>query len=246
MANKLRRMCVCYGGMKKNKNLFISRELSPDSIFLQLLTNRGYEVSGQSLIAFEQAGFTAYPSTDWIFFYSARAAAYFSSGLESLGLPWPAQTKIAAMGTGTARWLQLNQRQVDFIGNGRPRTVASNFSALAKQQSVLFPRAKNSKQSIQRLLDLHIEALDLIVYHNEPQSDFSISPANILVFTSPMNAKTYIQKYPITKDQAIISIGTSTTQALSELGYPLAIEAKEASEKGLAEAVLGLGKTKPD
>lgn len=240
MANKLRRMCVCYGGMKKNKSLFISRELSSDSLFLELLKDRGYQIAGQSLIAFEQAEFRAYPSTDWIFFYSARAASYFSSGLETLGLPWPSPTKLAAMGTGTARWLQLNKRQVDFIGNGRPPTVAANFAALARQERVLFPRAKNSKQSIQRLLDLQIEAIDLIVYHNEPKSDFSISPANILVFTSPLNAKTYIRKYPISKNQAIISIGTSTTQALSELGYSLTMEAKEASEKGLAEAVLAL------
>lgn len=236
-------MCVCYGGMKKNKSLFISRELKPESILLQLLQAKGYQVFGQSLIAFEPIEFSTYPNTDWIFFYSARAAKYFSFGLEKLALPWPSVAKIAAMGGGTARWLQEQERRVDFIGNGRPAVVAAHFAPLAQRQTVLFPRARNSKQSIQRLLPPQIETSDLILYRNEPKSQFSIPPVNILVFTSPMNAKTYFQKYSILTGQQLISIGASTSQALAELGYPEVVEAQEPSEKGLAQAVFRLAET---
>lgn len=236
-------MYVCYGGMKKNKSLFISRELSPKSVFLQLLQAKGYQVSGQSLIAFEPMDFSTYPTTDWIFFYSARAAEYFSFGLEKSGLSWPSATKIAAIGGGTARGLQAQGWRVDFIGNGHPAAVAAHFAPLIQGQTVLFPRAKNSKQSIQRLLPPQLETLDLIVYRNEPKSQFSIPPADILVFTSPMNAKTYFQKYAMAKGQQLISIGASTSQALVELGHPQVIEAKEPSEKGLAHAVFRLAET---
>ncbi len=240
MANKWHKMCVCYGGMKKNKSLFISRDLSPGSIFLQLLQAKRYQVFGQSLIAFEPIPFSTYPHTDWIFFYSARGAEYFRVGLEELAVSWPSATKIAAMGGGTARWLQEQERRVDFIGNGRPAAVATHFAPLAQRQTVLFPRAKNSKQSIQRLLPPQIETLDLIVYRNEPKAQFSIPSVNILVFTSPMNAKTYFQKYSISSGQQLISIGASTSQALVELGYSEVIEAPEPSEKGLAQAVFKL------
>lgn len=233
-------MCVCYGGMKKNKSLFISREVNSGSLFLQLLQAKGYQVLGQSLIAFEPIDFSTYPNTDWIFFYSARAAKYFSSGLEKLALPWPSTAKVAAMGGGTARWLQTQERRVDFIGNGHPAAVAAHFAPLVQEQTVLFPRAQNSRQSIQRLLPPQIDTFDLMVYRNEPKSQFSIPPVNILVFTSPMNAKTYFQKYTISKDQQLISIGRSTSQALAELGHPQATQAQEASERGLAEAVLRL------
>ena len=238
-------MCVCYGGMKKNKSLFISRDVKPESVFLQLLHAKGYQVSGQSLIAFEPIDFSAYPATDWIFFYSARAAEYFSLGLEKLAHSWPSAAKVAAMGRGTARWLQAQERQVDFIGSGHPAAVVAHFAPLIQGQTVLFPRAKNSKQSIQRLLPPQLETLDLVVYQNEPKAQFSIPPVDILVFTSPMNAKTYFQKYAIAKDQQLISIGASTSQALVELGHPQVIEAQEPSEKGLAQAVFRLAQTGP-
>ena len=52
----------------KNKNVWISRKLHKDSIFSKLLTNKGHNVTGQSLIEKEVIKINQLPKCDWIFF----------------------------------------------------------------------------------------------------------------------------------------------------------------------------------
>lgn len=242
MASKSPKMFMCYGGMKKNKTrVFISRTLDQDSPFLQLLQNQNYEVIGQSLIAFEGVSFSQWPDCDWLFFYSANAAYFFDLGLQALGQPWPGKQKLAAMGQGTAKWLLDHHHPVDFVGMGKPADTAKAFLQVAKGQRVLFPRARFSKRSIQQLLGDQIEGIDLIVYHNAPKKELSIPLVDILVFTSPMNVQAYFQHYPKSEKQQIISIGATTTAALSTVGLSIAAEAEIATVQSLAKAVLALG-----
>ncbi|MFK7979374.1 MAG: uroporphyrinogen-III synthase [Saprospiraceae bacterium] len=222
--------------------IFISRNLPPTSSFKKELAGTAMEIIGQSLIQFSPTPFATIPVVDWIFFYSKNGVKFF---LETFRATMSLQTlaaenrpiKWAVMGKGTAEALIAHQIQPDFIGNGQPKATAQAFGKIAKGQKVLFPRAKNSKKSVQKLLDSQLEVNDLIVYKNEVKANFAIPYCGILVFTSPLNATTYFQKYPINPKQKTIAIGKTTEKTLQELGIKNSIIATKPSEKALAKAV---------
>jgi len=217
-------------------NIFISRELTADSVFLQRLQSAGFEVVGVSLVQFQAILFLHLPQADWVFFYSKQAVHFFFENLQSLPFEW--KGKIAAMGEGTAKAVVNKGYLVNFVGNGEPKATAALFLESAAKQKVLFPRASNSRQSIQKLLENQLEAFNLIVYENQPRTDFELPDCDWLVFTSPMNAQAYFQKYPAKAEQKVLAIGTTTAETLKLLGVPEVIIAKEASELTLAQAIL--------
>ena len=196
------------------KRLFISRKLEPQNDFFQTLVRMGFEVYAESLLRFEAVDFGPVPKTEWIFFYSKRAVDFFfkRAVLED---PLP---RLATMGQGTGQSLQRFGLKAQFVGNGIPEQTAHQFLQEAKGQSVLFPRAQQSRKSVQSILGQSIESVDLVVYQNLPKIIVDIPAADILVFTSPMNAKTYFENYPLLAGQKIIAMGPSTASELETLG----------------------------
>jgi len=144
------------------------------------------------------------------------------------------------MGKATAHFAKAQKLNLQFIGNGKPKATSQQFLQVAEKQSVLFPRAKRSKKSIQRLLKDKIEAHDLVVYENEIKKDWKVSECNILVFTSPLNAKAYFSKNLAKAPKKIIAIGNTTARALKKLGVENVHIAEEPSEEGLWEVVKNL------
>lgn len=222
--------------------IFISRNLTPTSPFKKELADFDMEIIGHSLIQFSPTPFETIPVVDWIFFYSKNGVKFFLETFaahmflrilaeENLQIKW------AAIGKGTAEALEKHQIQPNFVGTGHPKTTAQAFGTIANQQKVLFPRAKNSKQSIQNLLAAQLTIFDLVVYENAIKPSFTIPYCDILVFTSPLNAKAYCQKYPIQTKQKIIAIGKTTETALQKLGINNSIIAANPSEQALATAV---------
>jgi|GEM_PF-24916 len=196
------------------------------------------EIIGQSLIQFSPTLFASIPIVDWIFFYSKNGVKFFlETAKKNQLLKHKLAVKWAVMGEGTAKALLAYKIQPDFIGNGQPKATAQAFGKIAAGQKVLFPRAKNSKKSIQRLLTQQIDQVDLVVYENEIKSNLSIPFCEILTFTSPLNAQAYFQKYPINPKQKVIAIGKTTYKALKKLGLKHIILANQPSEKGMATAV---------
>ncbi len=237
-ANKWPKRCVCYGGMKKNKHIFISRDLSLQSVFRKQLLDNKCTVEGQSLVVFSRQPFSDFPETDWIFFYSVKAAAYFREGLIQLGLTWPAKPKIAAIGEGTAQWLHDRGVSLEFIGSGKPLDTCKQFLRFSTGASVLFPQASQSRKSIEKLAGNQIESIPLIVYHNRMKADFVIQPADVLTFTSPLNAQAYFKRYPDSSQKPIVAIGQTTQRALAAMGRSVTEVANAPNESSLAAAVL--------
>lgn len=216
-------------------SVFITRELNKNSIFKKELTKVGFELISQSLVTFSPTLFYSIPPTDWIFFYSKNGVKFF---FENAPISLSKNIKWAVMGKGTATALLQQNIQADFIGNGQPKATAEAFLKIAKNQQVLFPRAKNSKKSVQNLLESQLIVHDLVVYENAIKRNFSIPNCDYLVFTSPLNATAYFQKYSWQSTQKIIAIGKTTANALKALGIHQLIIANTTSEKGLTEAVL--------
>ena len=75
------------------------------------------------------------------------------------------------------------------------------------------------------------------------------SNAQVLIFTSPSNVKSYIEKNLIEFNQQVIAIGKSTGSMLEEYNITKYIIPYSPDELGLAEAALsyvGLGTQPPD
>jgi uroporphyrinogen-III synthase len=216
--------------------IFISRDLSSNSVFRQMLKNKASLID-LSLIEFKPILFDRIPSSDWLFFYSKNGIKHALSKLNILDDLAP----IAVIGQASADFLKANYNiEAQFVGTGHPRETAAQFLSVAKDQKVVFVQAKNSKQSVQNILQKQVKSIDLLVYDNCPKTDFDLPEANILVFTSPLNVAAYFSKYAYQQDQTIISIGQTTARALEKHGIDEIIIAKEPNEKALANCCLAL------
>ncbi len=216
-------------------SIFISRELGAESPFSQLFDPKEVQIHGESLVEFHLRPFNAVPDCDWCFFSSRQAVRFFFLGLKNAHLALPKSVKIGVLGEGTAQALKNQALAPDFLGNGDPDTVGRAFAIVAEGQKVLFPRAAQSRESIQKSMSGTVAVIDLVVYENLPRTDFELPHADILVFTSPLNAQAYFAKYPLQADQQVLAIGQTTADALRSIcGREVQI-AESPSELALAE-----------
>jgi len=215
--------------------VFISRELTAESAFLNVLQSAGFEVIGESLVEFQALPFSSLPASDWIFFYSKNAVKYFFEQVRKSGLKLHA--KLAVFGKGTAQALENEMQVPDFVGIGSPEQNAQYFGAMAQGQKVLFPRAAHSQLSVQTFLKDKIEVIDLIVYDNQPRTDVNLLECEWLVFTSPLNAKAYFTKYSLKAGQKIVAIGKTTARTLQQMGIADVKIAEEPNELALAQVI---------
>jgi uroporphyrinogen-III synthase len=215
--------------------IFISRELSSDSLFYSVLPTEKVQLFGESLIAFEQVKLEAIPEVDWCFFSSRNAVKFFIEGLKAAKLSLPSSIQLGTLGEGTSKALKGLGYVADFAGNGDPETVGQAFGIVASGKRVLFPRAAQSRESIQKSLANTVTILDLVVYDNVPLRDFEIPQVDILVFTSPLNAQAYFARYALLEGQKVVAIGRTTAQAIADLGISNVITAPTPTEEVLAE-----------
>lgn len=218
------------------KKIFISRDLDEGSVFKKMLTEQGFEVVENSLVEFLAVPNISVPPADWVFFYSKNAVRFFC---QAVGLRTLLTYKTAALGPGTSETLRTAGLLPDFVGDGDPSSTAEAFLNLAKGSKVLFPRASESRQSVQRILAGQIESLDLVVYENIAKRVFQVPDCQALVFTSPLNAKAYFSKYRF-REEEVIAIGQTTAACLSQLNITGYKVAEFPSEKALAELVISL------
>ncbi len=217
-----------------NKSVFISRNLSPNSPFRSQLEAAGFRVLGRSLLDFKPISFDAFPTTDWIFFYSRKAVDFFLAQMETL----PADVKIGAYGTGTSEALAAHNIFPKFIGTGVGESTLTAFLKVAKKETVLFPQARHSRQTIEKLAGDQLISFSLVVYDNLPQQQIKASASTFLVFTSPLNVSAYFDQNSLARHQRVIVIGETTAEALSDYGITDFTIARMPSEEGMAAAIL--------
>ncbi|MBV6443503.1 MAG: hypothetical protein EPGJADBJ_05274 [Saprospiraceae bacterium] len=225
---------------------FITRDLSDSSEFKKVLSAAGWQVEGRSLVELSPMPFREIPAADWVFFSSKNAVRFFFESLKSRGDSESPRdfmhTQWAALGPATAKVLAEYVGKVDFTGTGEPEGTADAFRRLPqkKELRILFPAARHSRQSVMSLLTPDFQCLHFPIYDNRPVADPPYSDADVLVFTSPMNAEAYFSKNKLEIHQRVVAIGETTAGALRELGISDIATAEEATERGLAEAVLRL------
>lgn len=216
--------------------VFISRSLEEAPEFTALLTAAGWKAEGLSLVRLSPLPESALPDCAWVFFASKNAVRFF---YETYGNP-PASAALGALGPATGEAVRQAFGRIDFVGNGDPSETAARFRPLAEGRRVLFPAARHSRRSVPEALGDAIEAVHLAVYDNEPVPDPPETRADVLVFTSPMNARAYLDRHSLQPFQRAVAIGQTTAAALRELGVKNPVIASEPSEQALAKTVLAL------
>lgn len=195
------------------KTVFISRENNQD-YFFRTLESHNYQVLSYSLLNFTSSNFTIENDFDWVFFSSKKGVDFFMSGIDKSILE---TKKIAAIGVETAQYIREQYHlKVDFIADVNNLEASITQFLKTNPQKVLLPRGKNSMESIQRFLPSEM-ILEVIVYCNEPKANIEKIGAELLIFTSPLNAKTYFSSHALDTHQQCIAIGNSTKHALEKM-----------------------------
>jgi hydroxymethylbilane synthase len=217
------------------KSIFISRKLTNDSPFISLLQIRDCTIIDESLIQITQIRYSYTPQTNWIFFTSKNAIDYFFAQKPNL----PEHVKYGVISNASEKHLLTYGINSDYIGKGvNLLNIAKEFREVLKNESVLFPQAIDSYQTIQKQLAFSNTCYNLYVYKTSIRSDFDLPYSDILIFTSPSNVISYYTKYKYDSKQLIIAIGSTTKLKLSEYNITDVLIPDSFDEKGLIELLV--------
>lgn len=217
------------------KRIFISRKLTQDSPFMEFSRINNIEIIDQSLLQITQIRFSYTPQTNWIFFTSKNAMDYFFAQEPNL----PETVKYGVISHSSANYLLRYKKTADFIGTGIDLlNIAKDFREVLQNESVLFPQAIDSYQTIQKQLAFTNTCYNLYVYKTVLKTDFEIPYSEILIFTSPSNVEAYFHKYKIDSRQMVVAMGPTTKYKLREFGVLNVFLPKSFDEKGLLDAII--------
>jgi hydroxymethylbilane synthase len=218
------------------KTVLITRELQEDSTFRRMLEQQDYVVKAVPLIEFEAVPFEEQQS-DWIFFSSRNGVRFYLDGDNMPALP----SNVGAVGPATALALQEFGITPQFVGEGADTVkIGRDFAALISDaEKVLFPGSNKSRKTVQKQLKPN-QVIDVVVYNTSEFSYNSIPSADILVFTSPSNASSYLDQTLINDGEQIVVMGTTTGNFLAESGITGYSLPWASTELALADSVLSL------
>jgi len=217
--------------------IFISRILQPDSDFRRALPPPLWEIEQAKLLELTALPFPYPPACDWIFFSSKNGVAFFFQRFETQQWSLPS-VRWACIGNATSENLQAYGVVPDFIGTGDPTSTATIFRAFAENQQVVFAGARNARETLLQNVAHYATCSQLAVYDNQVKTPVAASNADILIFTSPLNANAYFSQHPLIPDQKLIAIGASTAGCLNEWGYQDLLIPEQPSETALAALIL--------
>lgn len=217
------------------KSIFISRKLVSDSPFLTLLKKDEFNIIDQSLIQISQIRFSYTPQTDWIFFTSKNSIDYFFAQNPNV----TTRVKYGVISSASAKHLSNHKVAADFIGKGVNLVhIAREFRDVLQNDSVLFPQAIDSYQTIQKQLAFTNTCYNLYVYKTSIRIDIDVPYSDILIFTSPSNVIAYYNKYRPDPRQKVIAMGSTTRYKLNESKVSNVLIPNSFDEEGLVDVLV--------
>ncbi len=219
------------------RKIFITRNFKDGDYFPNCLGKLGYTVEGSSLIEFKEIKIKFLPRTDWIFFSSKHAVRYFFSQKPQLDKA----VKFGCVGSSTAAELRATGHRANFIGQSTDiKLVGKQFSSIVGNQSVLFPIARGSMQSIQWQMVKRDSLTNLEVYATLNRAREVSPDFDIVIFTSPSNVESYFEKNTWQPHQQAIAMGEATGKALEKVKIKKYTMPKSFDDLGLVQAVMAL------
>ena len=192
------------------KNIFISRDAHENNNLNRWLTNLGFTVESKSLIDLKKLTIKELPKSDWLFFSSKHAVEFFFMQKPEIGT-----TKIGCIGKSTSQAIRELGLRADFIGQSTDtKLVGKQFSARVGLGKVVFPIPRDSMRTIQWQFPKQQNVIDLPIYATLKVPHEVAETTDLLVFTSPSNAESYLEKNKIHPHQKIIAMGEATQKSL--------------------------------
>ncbi|HUH73925.1 MAG TPA: hydroxymethylbilane synthase [Chitinophagales bacterium] len=196
------------------KKVFISREVTESDYFYSILTKAGFEVESENLLNIHGVDFQTDGQADWLFFTSRNGVKHYFNQVKYDKENCP---KIGAVNAGTESSIKSLGYNVDYVGTSAyTNNTAEEFGQLASGK-VILPQAVHARGVMEKSLG-HCEVVSLPVYNNTILEEVESTDADILVFTSPLNAESYFKKHALKENQQVVSIGPSTQTAIESLG----------------------------
>lgn len=221
----------------KPKKIFVTRNFKEQDYLPAALGRLGFTVEGASLIEFKEIRIRQLPKTDWIFFSSKHAVRYFFSQKPQI----EKTVKFGCVGSSTAAELRATGHRANFIGQSTDiKLVGKQFSSIAGSQSVLFPIARGSMQSIQWQMVKRDNIQNLEVYATLNRSREIADDFDVIIFTSPSNVESYFEKNTWRPQLQAIAMGEATGKALEKLKIKKYTMPKSFDDLGLLQAIMSL------
>lgn len=221
----------------RKKTVFITREIKKDDFLFRGLIGNGYRAVFTSLIETRRIPYRSFPKTDWIFFTSKHGVHNFFGQKPKLS-----RQKLAAISPATADELQRLGYRVDFTGaSGNTQETALQFRKHIGSSTVLFPQASEGLRTVQKKLSAS-KVFEIPVYQTmlRPRLSDRTSRADIIVFTSPSNVRSYLVKHTLKKSQQIISMGAATSSELKKNKCFNFKETPSYSDLGILKSILSV------
>lgn len=215
--------------------LFFSGTLSENSPLKDFCAANNWQLTARSLLRFEAIPFTLTASFEVVFFSSPRSINYFISQFKV-----PDGVQLACIGKGTAAELAKRHISPAFVGenSGDPEAVALEFTKWLGDRHVLFPLAKQSNETIARMIPAAQKTI-VRCYETHPiRQEFA--PQDVYVFTSPSSVEAFLSVNRILNSDSIISWGKTTDKKIVELGFKSITVLAESSEEALVEVLTGM------
>ncbi len=200
------------------KRIFISRPIQEVGKTLEDFASNGGELISESLVNFESVSLDKHLACDVIFFSSIRAAAFYFNQEPSI----PIELQYACAGQETAEKLK-NEFQIscDFIAAnaGNPNESAQIFKSWLGQRHVLFPKSEQSLNTYSSVIPIN-QKTEIVVYRTTSISK-SISPCDLYIFSSPSNAKAFLEHNQLPNEANCLAWGSSTLKYLESQEIPV-------------------------
>lgn len=200
---------------------------------------------------------------DWVIFTSPNGVGYFMDYLKKkrVDIRNFGNAKIACVGPKTAEILEGYGLLVDvlpsqFIAEGLLDSIEDQ---LKPGQKILLPRADIARKTLpEELKKRGLEVTEIDTYETKMDASnagdvielLQEKRIQIITFTSSSTASNFFEAIASTGEDVlallegvkIVSIGAMTTQTCQKLGFKVAIEADEATLKGLVKGIVDVAK----
>jgi len=118
--------------------------------------------------------------------------------------------------------------------------TAQEFVKTIRKSTCLFPISNISNRTIQKAFIDQNQVSDIVVYSTKEKQELSVPQADVLIFTSPSNVRSYYSRCNVDSKQQVIAIGPSTGKELLKNGIVDYHIPNEVGEMGLIDLVAGL------
>ncbi len=193
-------------------SILITKSKDDKGALYDYCISQNIDIHYHSFLTFKQIDLRETPTSDVLFFSSKRAVDYFLNQSKI-----PKNTAIACIGESTKIHLQTKGIAVNFVGqhSGQPEVVSQELATWLGDRTITVILAKESKKSILKQLK-PTKTNCCVVYETLINSQKLDQQFDYVVFTSPSNAKGFLNANRICESTKVIAWGETTNQYLVE------------------------------